>query len=266
MWEIINGLPFGMVFGIKDIVDVLLAMFLLYQAYKIMRSSGNQALFGGVVSVIFVWLLFSQVIHMRFITKIVESLFNFGVIALVIIFQNEIRRYLATLGSSKGWRFLYRMFERKNVEKKSQKYIAPLVMACIGMAKSNTGALIVIQQKMDLTQYIETGEKFHADVNARLIENIFFKNSPLHDGAMIIVDNEIRAAECILPVAHNAEMPKELGLRHRSALGMATETDAIVIIVSEERGAISVAHYGKLHIDISPEELQRQLSGAQEAV
>jgi DNA integrity scanning protein DisA with diadenylate cyclase activity len=130
----------------------------------------------------------------------------------------------------------------------------------MNMAKKKTGALIAIQQNIDLMPYIQTGEMFRADVNARLIENIFFKNSPLHDGAMIIVNNEIKAAGCILPVAHNAVVPKEMGLRHRSGLGMASETDAIVIIVSEERGTITVAQNGRLSIDITAEELQRILS------
>jgi len=262
MWELINGLPFGMKFGIKDIIDVLLVLFLMYQIYKMMRNSGKQALFAGVVSVVFVWLIVSRVIHMTFISAIFEQLFQFGFILLVIIFQEEIRRYLATLGSSKGWQFLFKLFEpRKKVEKEDMKYITPLVLACINMAKTQTGALIVVGKQIDLEQYILTGERFHADVNARLIETVFFKNSPLHDGAMIICDNEIRAAACILPVAYTAEMPPELGLRHRSALGMSMETDAIVIIVSEERGAITVAHNGHFSIDVSPKDLQKILSG-----
>ena len=134
------------------------------------------------------------------------------------------------------------------------------------MARKKTGALIVIQQDVNLSVYEHTGEMFNADVNARLIENIFFKNSPLHDGAMIIADGRIKAAGCILPVAQNASLPKDLGLRHRSALGMSLETDALIIIVSEERGKISVAHNGKLEINISAEDLQQILSGEREVV
>ncbi|MDR1675383.1 MAG: DNA integrity scanning protein DisA nucleotide-binding domain protein, partial [Tannerella sp.] len=127
-----------------------------------------------------------------------------------------------------------------------------------------TGALIAIQKEMDLTAYIHTGEMFSAEVNARLIENIFFKNSPLHDGAMIIVKNRIKAAACILPVAQNAGIPREMGLRHRSGLGMSKETDAIVIIVSEERGTITVAHSGIITRPLSAEQLQQILSGEQD--
>lgn len=136
----------------------------------------------------------------------------------------------------------------------------------MNMARKKTGALIVIQQDVDLSIYEHTGEMFTADVNARLIENIFFKNSPLHDGAMIIADGRIKAAGCILPVAQNANLPKDLGLRHRSALGMSLEIDALIIIVSEERGKISVAHNGKLDINISAEDLQQILSGEREVV
>jgi DNA integrity scanning protein DisA with diadenylate cyclase activity len=134
----------------------------------------------------------------------------------------------------------------------------------MNMAKKKTGALICIQQDVDLTIYEHTGEMFVADVNARLIENIFFKNSPLHDGAMIIADNRIKAAACILPVAQTTNLPKEMGLRHRSGLGMSIETDALIIIVSEERGKISVAQNGKIEANVTAEELQQILSKERE--
>ena len=141
-----------------------------------------------------------------------------------------------------------------------------MVVACKNMARKKTGALIVVQQDVDLSIYEHTGEMFCADPNARLIENIFFKNSPLHDGAMIIADNKIKAAGCILPVAQNAKLPKEMGLRHRSGMGMSLETDAIVIIVSEERGEISVAHKGKIEANISADVLRQILSGEREVI
>jgi len=247
-------------FGIKDIIDILLVAVLMYQTYKIMRSSGNLAIFSGIVSVLIIWVLVSQVLEMRLIGAILDKFISVGFILLVILFQDEIRRFLAALGSNKGWRILYKLFDRKNAGVDTQKYIAPLVLACINMAKTKTGALIVIQREINLSHYIQTGEEFRAEINTRLIENIFFKNSPLHDGALIIADNEIRAAECILPVAYNAVIPKDMGLRHRSGLGMSIETDAIVIIISEERGSITVARNGNLSIDISAEELQQILN------
>ena len=248
-------------FGIKDVIDILFVAFLMYQTYKLMKSSGTLTIFSGVVSILVVWLLVSQVLEMRLIGAIFDKFISVGFLVLVILFQDEIRKFLFALGSHKGWRFLYNLFKRKNgVSDESQKYIAPVVLACIGLAKKKMGALIVIQRELDLSSYAQTGDMFNADVNTRLIENIFFKNSPLHDGAMIIANNQIKAAGCILPVAHGAIIPKEMGLRHRSGLGMSIETDALVIIVSEERGSITVAHNGKLRIDISAEDLQQILS------
>jgi uncharacterized protein (TIGR00159 family) len=251
-------------FGLKDAIDVVLVAFFMYQTYKLMKSSGTLTIFSGIVSIIAVWALVSQVLEMRLIGAILDQVISVGFIVLVILFQDEIRRFLVALGSNRGWRFLYNIFKKKDNDAENQKYIAPVVLACMNLAKKKTGALIVIQREINLSAYIQTGEIFTADVNARLIENIFFKNSPLHDGAMIIADNEIKAAGCILPVAHNMTIPKELGLRHRSGLGMSVETDALIIIVSEERGSIAVAHNGKLKIDVSAEELQLILSGENE--
>ncbi|EJW93894.1 protein containing DNA integrity scanning protein, DisA, partial [gut metagenome] len=162
---------------------------------------------------------------------ILDKFISVGFVVLVILFQDEIRRFLLALGSHRGWKFLGKIFSKREDNKENEgKFVAPVVLACMNMARKKTGALIVIQQDMDLSIYIHTGEMFVAEVNARLVENIFFKNSPLHDGAMIIADNKIKAAGCILPVAQNASLPKEMGLRHRSGLGMSLETDALVII------------------------------------
>ncbi|MDL2221651.1 diadenylate cyclase CdaA [Parabacteroides sp. OttesenSCG-928-N08] len=253
---------FWLPFEIKDLIDVLFVAFFLYQTFKVMKGSGTTAVFSGVVSFIIVWFLVSEVLNMRLMGAILDKIVSVGIVVLVILFQDDIKRFLITLGSHKGWKFLSNLFSRKvEDDEKGRKYIAPVVLACMNMARKKTGALIVIQQGMDLSIYEHTGEMFNADVNARLIENIFFKNSPLHDGAMIIADNRIKAAGCILPVPQHAQLPKEMGLRHRSGLGMSLETDAIVIIVSEERGKISIAHQGKIEPNISAEELQQILSG-----
>ena len=254
-------------FGVKDLIDVLLVAFFLYQTYKLMKSSGTMAIFSGVVSFIILLILVSQVLEMRLMGAILDKFISVGFVVLVILFQDEIRRFLMALGSHRGWKFLGNLFSKRGSDKENEgKFVAPVVLACMNMARKKIGALIVIQQEVDLTVFEHTGEMFNADVNARLIENIFFKNSPLHDGAMIIADGRIKAAGCILPVAQNANLPKDLGLRHRSALGMSLETDALIIIVSEERGKISVAHNGKLEINISAEDLQQILSGDREVV
>ena len=247
-------------FGIKDLIDVLLVAFFLYQTYKIMKSSGTLAIFSGVVSFIVVWILVSQVLEMRLMGAILDKIISVGFVVLVILSQDEIRRFLLALGSHRGWKFLGNLFSKRNSDEKEGKYIAPVVVACKNMARKKTGALIVVQQDVDLSIYEHTGEMFCADPNARLIENIFFKNSPLHDGAMIVRNKRIAAAGCILPVSHNVDIPRSFGLRHRSALGIAEKSDALAIVVSEETGAISVANEGVLYSDVSTDKLEVMLS------
>jgi uncharacterized protein (TIGR00159 family) len=138
--------------------------------------------------------------------------------------------------------------------------IMPIVLACMNMSKQKVGALIVIEHNFPLTDIVKTGDEIDAKINQRLIENIFFKNSPLHDGAMIISKKRIKAAGCILPVSHNLDIPKELGLRHRAALGISQESDAQAIIVSEETGAISIAYQGQYFLRLNAEELERRLT------
>ena len=148
----------------------------------------------------------------------------------------------------------------KTILTNEKKWIMPVVYACMNMAKSKTGALIVVQQTIPLTDYERTGDMINADINSRLIENIFFKNSPLHDGALIINGSKIMSAGCILPVSHDTNIPRYLGLRHLSAKGIAQATDAIAIVVSEESGRISYAHKGELHLNLSSTELEHALS------
>ena len=136
----------------------------------------------------------------------------------------------------------------------------PVVMACMNMSRNKVGALIVFERSMPLDEAVSTGDRINADINQRLIENIFFKNSPLHDGAMIISDHRIKAASCILPVSHDLDIPKELGLRHRSAMGIAQESDALAIVVSEETGTISIAIRGEFRLRLSAEELESILT------
>ena len=184
---------------------------------------------------------------------------SLGLLVLVVLFQEEIRRFLIELGSRNRWKFLLGIFQKGDKEQ-AKPYVMSIVHACMNMAKTKTGALIIVERNTPLDKYELTGESINAEVNTRLIENIFFKNSPLHDGAMIISNNRITAASCILPVSHNTDIPKSLGLRHRSALGLSQETDAIAIIVSEETGNISVAQNGKFHLALSGKDLENILS------
>ena len=183
-----------------------------------------------------------------------------GVIALIIVFQQEIRRFLILLGTQYTNRrvsFMARLFRPRGRKVKvvGQEWIDTVVGACADMAKTKTGALIVIARKVNLLPFIEQGERIDALISASLIKNIFFKNSPLHDGAMVIADDRIAAARCVLPSTER-EVPMEFGMRHRAALGASEITDALVIVVSEERGTISIARKGHISRDISPAHLQ----------
>ncbi|MDR1719345.1 MAG: diadenylate cyclase CdaA [Dysgonamonadaceae bacterium] len=251
-------------FGIKDVIDLLLVAFFLYEVYRLMKKSGSTAIFGGILAFIAIWILVSQIFEMRLMGAILDKFISVGFIVLVILFQEEIRRFLQAMGSHRGWKIITRIFtNRQDSVKDDLSYVMPIVMAAMNMSKNKTGALIVLQQEMNLDLYVQTGELLNANLSARLIENIFFKNSPLHDGAMIVVDKKIKAAACILPVSQKNDIPKELGLRHRSALGISQETDAKVVVVSEENGKIALAHNGKLHLNLTGEELQKLLSKPQ---
>lgn len=248
-------------FGIKDFIDILLVACLLYYLYKLMKMSGSINVFTGILVFILLWLVVSQVLEMKLLGSIFDKLVNVGVLALIIIFQKEIRRFLFTLGSHNHANALVRFFTRGNKKNAIEHDdMVPIVMACMNMAKQKIGALIVIEHQIALNDVMRTGDTIDARITQRLIENIFFKNSPLHDGAMIISKERIKAAGCILPVSHNLDIPKELGLRHRAALGISQVSDAHAIIVSEETGLISVAHEGKFHLHLTPEELEQLIT------
>jgi uncharacterized protein (TIGR00159 family) len=254
MIEFLSKIP------IKDIVDIVLVIFFLYETYLLVRKTGTRAIFMGVLAFIAIWIVVSQVFQLRLMGEILDRFINVGFILLVVVFQKEIREFLQALGSNKGIRFIAKLFDaKKNNTSEDLKAIMPIVMAAMDMAKRKEGALIAIEQTVSLETFVETGEILNADISARLIENIFFKNSPLHDGAMVVSGKKIKAAGCILPVSQDQNIPKHLGLRHRSGLGLSQETDAKVIIVSEETGKISLAHQGELIIGISAERLQQEL-------
>lgn len=248
-------------FGIKDIIDILLVAIVMYQLYRIVSRSGTAPIFKGVLAFIIIWILVSQVLQMRLMGAILDKFVSIGLFVLIIIFQDEIRRFLMSLGSNKTFRFFARIFRSKESLELSDSVVTQIVSACHNMTKTHTGALIVIEQEIRLNHFAETGERLDADISNQLIENIFFKNTPLHDGAMIIAGNKILAAGCILPIAQNSNLPKYLGLRHRAALGISQETDAKVIVVSEERARISFVSGGHIQPNVSPEKLQELLTG-----
>ncbi|MDE5653231.1 MAG: diadenylate cyclase CdaA [Muribaculaceae bacterium] len=250
-------------FGIKDIIDILLVATLLYYVYRLMRRSGSLSLFYGVLFFTIVWVIASEILGMRLTGTILDKFMSIGLIILVILFQDQIKRFLIDLGSQRKWYKLSRLFRHgaaADDDTRRHSDIMSVVYACMSMSKSKTGALIVFQRKMPLSDYEKTGDVIDADINTRLIENIFFKNSPLHDGAMIVADGRIKSVGCILPVSHDMNIPKNLGLRHRAALGMSQVTDAVCVIVSEETGNISVAKDGEFSIKVSGLDLEHMLS------
>ena len=246
-------------FSIKDLIDILLVALMLFYFYKLMKESGSLNLFIGIFVFIIIWLLVSQILQMKLLGGILDTLVSVGALALIVLFQDEIRRFLREIGSQNRVRRIIEMFTGKKEAKTDHAEMMPIVMACMNMSKRKEGALIVIEQGDKLGEIIKTGESIDAAINQLLIENIFFKNSPLHDGAMVISQKRIVAAGCLLPVSHSMEIPKSLGLRHRAALGVSQESDAFAIVVSEETGAITVAHRGALHRWLTAEQLEKLL-------
>ena len=248
-------------FGIKDVIDIFLVALMLFYIYRLMKASRSLNVFIGIMVFILVWLFVSQILEMRLLGSIMNKLVSVGVIGLIVLFQQEIRKFLYTLGAHQRIKILVKFFssgEKKGEEDKEA--IMPIVMACMNMARSKVGALIVIERGAPLDDIVETGDLIDSNINQRLIENVFFKNSPLHDGAMVVSKKRIKAAGCILPVSHNLDIPKDLGLRHRAAMGISQTSDAIAVVVSEETGRISVAITGEFRLRLSAEELESILT------
>ncbi|MCE1201381.1 MAG: diadenylate cyclase CdaA [Bacteroidia bacterium] len=229
-----------------DIIDILLVASLLYSLYYLLRGTAAMNIFLGIVSIFLLWRLVT-LLRMELLGEILGAFVSVGFIALIIIFQPEIRQFLLALGTP-------RFIRKYNVilpflrfkESEPGTELEPLINACVSMSSKNIGALMVVSRQNKLFEYVQTGVIVDAALSQPLIENIFFKNSPLHDGAMIITDGRIRAAGCILPVTKKLDLPGRPGLRHRAGLGITEQSDAVAIIVSEETGKISIAHEGQL--------------------
>jgi diadenylate cyclase len=245
---------------ILDVIDILLVAYLMFQVYLLIRGTSAMTIFIGILSVYLVWILV-KVLNMQLLGTILGQVIGVGVIALIVVFQQEIRRFLIFIGN----RYMKR--NRLTFEKvfpvvfggQPNVKIKSVIKACMNMAKSKTGALIVIGRKSDLAVFAETGDIIDANTSSRLLESIFNKNSPLHDGAVIIINDRIAAARCVLPVSDNHNLPASYGLRHRAGLGMSEQTDSIIIIVSEQTGFISLAEHGNIYSNIDLKELTKKL-------
>ncbi len=243
-----------------DVIDIVVVALLMYYLYRLIRGTHATAIISGIVLIYVVWVVV-RALKMELLTSIIGSVTSIGILALVIIFQPELRRFLQMLGTegrSRQRSILNHIFNFKGGKGTDAGYISPVVRACDDMSSAKTGALIVVRQEGNLQEIIDTGVMTDAIISSSLLKNIFFKNSPLHDGAVIIDNNRIVAAKCVLP-STRSEVPLSFGMRHRAALGISEVSDAIVIVVSEETGGISIAHNGKINVGLSATELKAEL-------
>jgi diadenylate cyclase len=247
-------------FRIVDIIDIVLFAILLYQIYHLVKGTAAIRIFIGIIAVYLVWKVV-KALQMHLLTEILGQFISVGVIALVVVFQPEIRQFLLLLGDTRIIKNQRRrfLFWKLKVTNPVNLDVDKIVKACQKMAETRTGALIVIARQHELDPYVATGQIVDARVSEVLLETIFFKNSPLHDGAVIIVGKNIRAARCILPISNKPGIPSSYGLRHRAAAGITEKSDSIAIIVSEQRGKISYSVDGQLTGGISPAELSTVL-------
>ena len=240
--------------GIVDIIDIFLVAMMLYYLYRVTRGTNAFSIILGV-AMLYLMYVVVRALNMELLSGILGQFIGVGIIAVVVIFQPEIRRFLQMLGLQQNQR-ISRLFSGENNE--DDLDVDSLVKACVDMSETKTGALIVLQQTSDLSLMAEGGIAVDAKVSPSLLENLFFKNSPLHDGAIIINRNRVVAARCILP-STQSQVPKSYGTRHRAALGMSEVSDAIILVVSEETGALSIAQGGVIQRDIEPDKFKSVL-------
>lgn len=253
--------------GVKDILDIVLVAVILFSCYKLMKQSRSVNIFYGLLLFISFWIIISKVVEMKLLGSILDQVVSVGAIAVIVLFQEEIRHFFFRLGTHKRANRFINFFrpkkqitgERGEEFRHTRSEVSPIVLACLNMAKNKVGALIVMQNDLPLGDFVRTGERLDAVLSQRLLENVFFKNSPLHDGAVIINGDRIVAASCILPVSHDLDIPKDFGLRHRAAKGISKETDALAVVVSEETGRISVAYDNEFKARVSAEQLEHIL-------
>jgi diadenylate cyclase len=242
-----------------DVVDILLVALLLYQFYMLIKGTVAINIFITIFSIYLFWLVV-KALNMQLLSTILGQIIGVGVIALIIVFQQEVRRFLLMIGT----RYMSKQFSLENLLT-SNRYPIPKVRtkeiarACVNMSKTKTGALVVISRNSALHFYAETGEIINANTTTALIETIFFKSNPMHDGAIIIIGDKIFAAHCVLPMSQSLEIPSSLGMRHRAGLGMTEHNDSLVIIVSEETGQVSIAEFGRLTVEVTLKELLKKL-------
>ncbi len=246
-------------FSFIDLLDIILVGLLVFEIIRLFRRTSAMGVFIGILLIYVAWLV-TRALNMKLLSFIMGQIIGVGIVALLIIFQPEIRRFLLDLGTritrKNGTGIISRLFKSTNDTGMTPKDLEELTSACRKMSETKTGALIVLRHNHPLDSYIETGDEIGALIKRRLIENIFFKNTPLHDGAMIISKDKIIAARCTLPISDNPDIPPHYGMRHKAALGITEVSDASVVVVSEETGEIAFAHAGQMKPMASISELR----------
>ncbi len=241
-----------------DLVDILLVAFIMFQLYKLVKGTVAIRIFLGILAIYLFWKIV-EALQRELLSEILGQFIGVGVLALIIVFQQEIRRFLLLIGNNQFFsgkrRAKLLSLLRSPDAAKEKLNISEVILAAQSLSKSKTGALIILDLYSELKYYSTSGEKLNAQLSSAILESIFFKNSPLHDGGAIIENNRITAARCILPVSENHDFPAHFGLRHRAAAGITETSRSIAVIISEETGKISLAKEGKISYNISIEEL-----------
>lgn len=233
---------------------------MLYQLYKMVKGTAAVNVFIGLALIYIVWIIV-RAFELKLLGSILGKFINVGVIAVMVVFQQEIRKFLLYIGSNefiknRNWKTIFSFSNQSAVSSRFILDADAVINACFSMSESKTGALIIVSRKSDLKFYVNTGEMVDSALTDKMLENIFYKNSPMHDGAVIIKDNRIIAARCVLPVTENENFPSHFGMRHRAAVGLTETTDALAITVSEQTGNVSLTVNGEINSNLNRDKLR----------
>ena len=252
-------LPGFIVINLYDIIDIVLIAFLLYWLFKMLEGTTAINLLIGIIAVVLLRIVVSE-LNMKMLSSLFDAVFSVGFIALIVLFQPEIRKFLNTMGKSLHNNRFFKLIFKKNAKNEDKGIYVPIANTVFQFAEDRTGAIILLTRQNNLGEILKSGEYVDAEISERLLGNLFFKNSPLHDGAVIITGDRIVAAGCILPVSDNMKLHVEYGLRHRAAIGVTEQTDAVAIVVSEQRGTVSIAFDGQVINDVTREFFDRKIN------
>ncbi len=247
-------------FAITDAIDILLVAIMLYQLYKMVKGTAAVNVFIGLALIYIVWIIV-RAFELKLLGSILGKFINVGVIAVMVVFQQEIRKFLLYIGSNefiknRNWKSIFLFSNQSTTASRFVLDADSVINACFNMSETKTGALIIISRKSDLKFYVNTGEIVDSALTDKMLENIFYKNSPMHDGAVIIKDNRIIAARCVLPVTEKENFPSHFGMRHRAAVGLTETTDALAITVSEQTGNVSLTVNGEINSNLNRDKLR----------